>query len=130
MKRKIYSNGINIEIVYQTNEFQFGDKKYTTSRQLVLNVLEKDGNNYIPMTEYFNLNDYDDIFGNIYANGNEKLSIFRAFDEWIGGDITTVEVLKMTDAIAKFDIQLTEHLANEEFASKLKEVLVYTYEDA
>lgn len=121
--KKIYSNGVNVELAYHETKAKFGNKEFTTKRHLVLSVLEKDGRKYIPITRYFDLDDERDIYGEIY-DGGEHLSLFRTFDELLP-DIKSTDVFAMLEAIRKFTIKLTNDFDNKVFAEKLNDVIWY-----
>lgn len=114
MKKIIYSNNKNLELVYVTNVAKFYNKEYTMSRYLVLNILDKDEDDIYSSADIFDLDDYNVIYGKIYVRFFALLP-----------DIRTEEIDKMTNAIAKFEYRLVDDLTNEQFALKLKEELDY-----
>ena len=118
MKKIIYSNNKNLEVVYVTNVAKFYDKEYTMSRYLVLNILDKDEDDIFSSTDIFDLDDYNVIYGKIYVRFFALLP-----------DIRTEEIDNMTNAIAQFEYRLVDDLTNEQFALRLKEELDYDYED-
>lgn len=122
MKKIIFNNGSNLELAYQETKVKFGNEEFVTTRHLILSVLDKDGDKYTPISEFFNLDDEKDVYGEIY-DGGEQLSVFRAIDEWLP-DVNTTECLAMIDAIAKFKTKLVEDMTNKEFAKKLKKTIV------
>lgn len=123
MNTIIFKNGSNLELAYQETKVKFGNEEFVTTRHLILSVLDKDGDKYTPISEFFNLDDEKDVYGEIY-DGGEQLSIFRAIDEWMP-DVKTTDFLAMCDAIEKFKTKLVEDMTNKEFAKKLRETIVY-----
>lgn len=123
MKKKIFNNGSNLELAYQETKVKFGNEEFVTTRHLVLSVLDKNGDKYTPISEFFNLDDEKDVYGEIY-DGGEQLSVFRAIDEWLP-DVKTTDCLAMCNAIANFETKLVEDMSNNEFAEKLRETIVY-----
>ena len=114
MKKIIYSNNKNLEVVYATNVAKFYDKEYTMSRYLVLNILDKDEDDIYSSTDIFDLDDYNVIYSKIYVRFFALLP-----------DIRTEEIDNMTNAIAQFEYRLVDDLTNEQFALRLKEELDY-----
>ena len=116
MKKIIYSNNKNLELVYVTNVAKFYDKEYTMSRYLVLNILDKDEDedDIFSSTDIFDLDDDDVIYGKIYVRFFALLP-----------DIRTEEIDNMTNAIAQFEYRLVDDLTNEQFALRLKQELDY-----
>lgn len=123
MKKIIFNNGSNLELAYQETKVKFGNEEFVTTRHLVLSVLDKDGDKYTPISEFFNLDDEKDVYGEIY-DGGEQLSVFRAIDEWLP-DVKLTDCLAMINAIENFDTTLCKDMSNKQFAKKLKKTIVY-----
>lgn len=123
MKKIIFNNGSNLELAYQETKVKFGNEEFVTTRHLVLSVLDKDGDKYTPISEFFNLDDEKDVYGEIY-DGGEQLSVFKAIDEWLS-DVKVSDCNAMCNAVANFKTKLVEDMSNYEFAKKLRETIVY-----
>ena len=122
-KKIIYSNGVNVELAYHTDEVVFGEKKFK-KRFLVCSTKDYDGK-FSDIR--FDLDNDVDIYGEIKGSEyttEETLPIHRAIAYGISDYLEDDDLKKMLKSIESFKIRLVEDFTNSEFSNKIYETLV------
>ena len=126
MKKVLFNDGVKVELAYHTFEVSFGDKKTFTNRLLTYSINEKNG----VRTEYFDLDDYRTIYGEIDGD-SQWLSVFEILGCELAEKVESTEFEEILEAIRSFEFQLMEFGSNGEFASELQDKYEFNggYED-